>query len=707
MVNFKGMNQSEGPKNSHDVVSSTPDTNPLGKVGLEKLKSIYQHHLESKSSVFKRYAGKHTPLFSFSTDGRVKTAVFQVDQSGASPEIVIGLDFFIENNLSLRQAEWVMLHELTHFKDFDSDKESYLKNFEQAQTLGRELTERLAVAYREKYSEELPESRKASLAKRLGEMYSSGYFNVIDDIWVNHTVEGEEDFARGGKGDVEREALYKKVLSPSNNLSYHDFESYQFLYAILRGENVDEGFRVTENAQAALGKDYKIMGKELTTQDVIDTYLNPQKKDRRIGVKTTGTKTRHQMLSLTLLPTYTELLFNDMMRALDAYHGDPMKDIDKELDDLLKLFEKMFPDFIPHEVIKAWSKHSKEAEGNDVDKENKIERVDPKKVAQEKIDEQARKWRNENNIDENLHKRIKDVERDIAPHIALLDELWRSIATGVALERRKSSGGLYKTGKQVNLPAFVREFPKVIRGHVDKLQVMERSEMVEQSVNKPERVEVTLVLDRSGSMFWDGDENKGMNSSKNKAIERATLLIMKSLERFNQFVDSTREETKTKLFADTEVILYGTHAWIKKPFRKSASLGKDRVEQYSVMASLTDNYSDNNEEEALALITNATTGETEGYIAEKKLLKIAFLVTDGGTNPSPEILVQISELEKKGVHVHAIQIGDVGEDEIKLFTETWNTGRSVPLGYCIGNDLAQLAPVVAKMLEEELSDVEI
>lgn len=703
------MNMSGVPRNNKEVASTIPDTKSLSPIGLEKLQSIYKHHLESKRHTFERYAGKHAPSFRFSTDGSTKTAVFQVDRSGASPEVVIGLDFFVENNLSLRQAEWVMMHELTHFKDFDSDKENYLKNFERAQTLGRELTDRLATAYKEKYGEDLPESRKASFAQRLGEMYSSGYFNVVDDIWVNHTVEGEPDFAKDGEGDSEREMLYKKVLSPSNNLSYHDFESYQFLYAMLRGENVTEGFRITEGAEVALRKDYKIMGREVGTQGVIDVYLNPQKKESRIGTKATDIKTRHQMLSFTLLPTYTELLYADMMRVLDAYHDDPMKDMDKELDDIIKLFGKMFPDFIPHEVIEAWSKHSKEAEGKEAnDKDAKKQsRVDPQKVAQEKIDAQAKGWREENNIDEGLHEHIKDVEKDIAPHIASLDELWRSIATGVSLERRKSSGGLYKTGKQVNLPAFVRHFPKVIHGHVDRLQVMERSEMVEQAVNKPERIEVSLILDRSGSMFWDGEENKGMESSKNKAIERVTLLVMKSLERFNQFIDSTREETKTKLFADTEVILYGTHAQLKKPFRKNASLGKDRVEQYSVMASLGDNYSGNNEEEALSLINNATTGEIEGRISEKKLLKIAFLITDGGTNPSPEILAQISELEKKGVHVHAIQIGDVSIDEIELFNATWNKERSVPLGHSIGNDLSQLAPVVAKMLEEELSDVEI
>ncbi|TXI10247.1 MAG: VWA domain-containing protein [Polynucleobacter sp.] len=699
------MNPSGAPKYDQEVVGTVPDPKSLSPKGLENLKSIYQNHLENKKPLFKKYAGKHAPSFRFSTDGSVKTAMFKVGQNGTSPEVVIGLDFFAENNLSMTQAEWVMMHELTHFKDFDSDHENYLKNFERAKNLGQELTDKLANAYKQKYGEDLPESRKMSLTHRLGEMYSSGYFNVVDDIWVNHTVEGEPTFAKGTSGDSEREKLYTKVLSPSKNLSYHDFESYQFLYAMLRGENVDEGFRVTENAQSALGKDYKIMGKEVNTQDIIDTYLNPQKKDKKLGIKATDTKTRHQMLSLTLLPTYTELLFNDVLRELDKYHDDPTKDMDKVLDEILKLFEKMFPDFIPHEVIEQWGKYSKEMEGKEAEsgKDKKPDAVDPKKVAQEKIDKQAKDWRQENNIEEDLHSHIKDVEKDIAPYISSLDELWRAISTGVSLERRKSSGGLYKTGNQVNLPSFIRQFPKVVQGQVDRLHVMERSEMVEQSTNKPERIEVSLILDRSGSMFQDG----GMGSSKNKAVERVALLVMKSLERFNQFVDSTREETKTKLFADTEVILYGTHAKLKKPFRKSSSLGKDRVEQYHVMASLAENYRQNNEEEALAIINDSTTLETEENIAHKKLLKIAFLITDGGTNPSPEILSQISELEKKGVHVHALQIGDVSEEEIELFTSTWNDGRATPLGYLIGDDLSQLAPVITEMLKEELGDVEI
>lgn len=699
------MNPSGAPKYDQEITGTTPDTKSLSPKGLENLKSIYQNHLENKRPLFKKYAGKHAPSFTFSTDGSVKTAMFKVGQNGASPEVVIGLDFFAENNLSMTQAEWVMMHELTHFKDFDSDHENYLKNFERSKSLGRELMDRLATAYKQKYGEDLPESRKMSLTHRLGEMYSSGYFNVVDDIWVNHTVEGEPPFAKGTTGDSEREKLYTKVLSPSKNLSYHDFESYQFLYAMLRGENVDEGFRVTENAQVALGKDYKIMGKEVNTQDIIDTYLNPQKKDKKIGVKATDTKTRHQMLSLTLLPTYTELLFNDVLRELDKYHDDPTKDMDKVLDEILKLFEKMFPDFIPHEVIEQWGKYSKEMEGKEVEsgKDKKPDEVDPKKAAQEKIDKQAKDWRQENNIEEDLHSHIKDIEKDIAPYISSLDELWRTIATGVSLERRKSSGGLYKTGNQVNLPSFIRQFPKVVQGQIDRLHVMERSELVEQSINKPERIEVSLILDRSGSMFQNG----GMGSSKNKAVERVTLLVMKSLERFNQFVDSTREETKTKLFADTEVILYGTHAKLKKPFRKNTTLGKDRVEQYHVMASLVENYRENNEEEALAIINNATTLGVEENIAHKRLLKIAFLITDGGTNPSPEILSQISELEKKGVHIHALQIGDVSEEETELFTATWNDGRPTPLGYLIGDDLSQLAPVITEMLKEELGDVEI
>ncbi len=684
--------------------SQENNTEEVEKKGKEQLRIIYTEHLTSLIERFKRYAGSSIPSFSFSTDGNVDTAVFRAYRDGRPPEIVIGLDFFIKNNLTLKQAEWVMLHELTHFKDYAKDKAQYMSMSEKCEKWGQELTDKLSNYYKETYNEELPEIRKRMLRDKLAKIYSSGYVNVMDDIWVNHSVQEDDDFEEGNEGDKEREDLYKKVLSPNRILSYHDFESYQFLYACLRGENVNEGFRITERTQEALGRDYRLLGQTVNTKQIIDSFLNPGNKEAIIGNrKKTDSKGRHDALNVTLLPTYTELLFNDMKRALDEYHDDPNKDLDKQLDDLIKMFEKMFPDFIPHDVIKSWGKY-KEGEKEDAPKTTITSKnINPQGTSHEVVEDESRKWREDNNISEETNERVKQIEEDIKKYLNKLNELWKRISSSVSVERTFHGGGKYKKGKQINVPAFIREYPKVTTGQINDLRVMERLEYIERPVNKPEKIEISLLLDRSRSMFGD---NSSYETPKNKAIERVTLLIMKSLERFNRHLNNVREETKTKLKADTEVILYGTHATTRKPFKGSSAIGKDRAFQYKVMEDLKESLGNTVDENALAKVNDYTDKQKVEEIKAGKLLKIVFLITDGASNKRDSLIKQIEDLKRKGVHLYAIQIGDVTEDEVRLFDALWNDGDE-KLGFRVGNDLSKLVPAITEMLEKELEDVEI
>lgn len=699
------MNSFQSPENNTEIEDIK---------GREQLRIIYTEHLTSLIDRFKRYAGSSMPNFSFSKDDSVRTAVFCAYRDGRPPEIIISLNFFIKNNLTLKQAEWVMLHELTHFKDYAKDKTQYMSMSEKCEKWGQELTDKLSNYYKETYGEELPEIRKRMLSDKLAKIYSSGYVNIMDDIWVNHSIQEEDSFREGDIGDKEREDLYKKVLSPSRILSYHDFESYQFLYACLRGENVNEGFRITERTQEALSRDYRLLGQTVSTKEIIDSFLNPNNKEAKIGNrKKTDSKGRHDALNVTLLPTYTELLFNDMKRSLDEYHSDPNKDLDKQLDDLIKMFEKMFPDFIPHDVIESWADYKeKEGEKKETPEIPKVTATDPQKSSHKVVEDESRKWREDNNISEETNERVKQIEEDIKKYLNKLNELWKRISSGVSVERTFHGGGKYKKGKQINIPAFIREYPKVTTGQINDLRVMERLEHIERPINKPEKIEVSLLLDRSRSMFGgeydyaSGVDKVEYDSPKNKAIERVTLLIMKSLERFNRHLNNVREGTKTKLKADTEVILYGTHATTRKPFKGNGAIGKDRVFQYKVMEDLKESLGNTVDESALAKVNDYIDKQKVEEIKAGKLLKIVFLITDGASNKRDSLTKQIEDLKRKGVHLYAIQIGDVTEEEISLFDALWNEGDD-KLGFRVGNDLSKLVPAITEMLEKELEDVEI
>jgi hypothetical protein len=672
----------------------------------------FQNILDRARSRFTDFAGPRVPSFRFANEheSHVKTAYFTHNRGDGKPEVVMSPDFFIQNNLTNAQVEWVMMHELGHFLDWKKSKRTYEENFVKARDLGNVLAKDLADEYKKRYSEDLPAIRVASIGAKLGEIYSSGYYNVLDDVWVNHTVQESQEFAPGTPGDVEREELYKKTLSPARNLSYHEFESYQYLYALLRGENVQEGFRITEAPEKALRQEYRVFGKTLTVKDIIDIYFNPvQEKGGRS--KKTDHRTRHSVAEMTLLPAYTTLLKNDMLRVLDDYHKNPMKDFDKILSELIEKYGSMFPDFIPHEVFDEWSTYTEKKDAEERDNEMGStpppKREDPREAAKKRVEESMRQWREQHNIREDLHTHVTKVEHTIQQYLNELDQLWKQISTGVTVERRRGATGNHAHGARISIPQFIRQYPRVINGQADKLRVMERFDPVEQAINRPERIEVTLILDRSSSMFpWDPN-SPPMDSPKNKALEEVTLLVMKSLERFNSYLDSTRDETRTKLHADTEVILYGARAEIGKPFRGEGSLGNDRVEQYKVMEQLANDMSANNEEAALQILTKDMNSEKPSLIEQKKLLKIAILITDGGTHPSEELLSQINRLTKDGVHIFALQIGKVSDQEKKLFEETWMKNRADPLGYVIGEDLSMLGPSIAKVLEDELSSVEV
>lgn len=682
---------------------SSKETLPEDEV---ELREFYRNHLESKLAEFQRYAGPHAPPIRFAhEDESVPTAYFDHAANDGKGEVVLGLDFFVKNKLSPTQAEWVVKHELEHFKDFDRDPQSYTKMFEATQVRSRMLTDRLAQAYEEQHGEPLSDIRKASIRNQLPQMYFRAYYNSVEDIHVNHSVALDPDYAPGTHGDHEHEQLYKEVLSPSHLLSEQEMESMQYMWSMLRGENVRQGNRLTEAVQSELMRDHSVFGKPLSTKEIIDTRLNPTSKVYR----SPSHAERHRVLDSTLRDSYERLLLTDMLRALEDYKGSPQEQFDTFMDGLIKQAESMFPDFIPEEVIKKWSEQKSEnKEEADAQSDNES-KIDPEQAKNEHAKKQAEKqkqWREQHGISEVTHEQIQKHEAAIQRYIDDLDELWRAITAGVAVERVRVPGGAAKSGTRINVPAIIRQYDLLATGRTDELRPFLKTERREAAVMKPERIEVSLILDRSGSMWGWGDGRK--LSAKNRAIAEVSLLLMRSLERFNMYLDRVRDETKTKLFADSEVILYGTNAHVQKPFRgRTGSMAADRVEQYKVMESLSKNMGMNNEEAALGLVNKSIDLRKRSELEENKLMKIAVLITDGGTHPSPEIMQQIKELEAKGTKVYAIQIGDVNDREVELFKQTWVNDRPEPLGYLIGSDLSKLAPTLEMLLAEELSQVQI
>lgn len=806
---------------------------------VSEIQKYYQEVLEKATPLFDSYAGKKRLKFEFISDPSVTTAYFGVNQKGGNPEIKVGLEFFIKNKLSAEQAVWVLMHELTHFTDYAGDRLTYMGQFENAKVLGVNMTDRLAEYFKTKSEEagegkELTPAQKKSLANKISKIYSSGYYNIINDIYVNQNVATTTEYTHdknknqnSKQGEVSK--LYSEILFKERDFSAMP-EFYQYLYFMLRGENVPEGMRVTEGAQAALAKDYEVNFKKydnrrgfavpikkiMGTQEIINTFLNPnsieqfegdEKEVRINNQKDKSLKYRSEYVDSALLPTFSDLLFNDLKDKLDELEKQQQENKDKEkggegnekedgeqgeedgggngdeekgesedgkgkneseggegekgekgndpadglgdfLDDILDKMEEGSPDFIPDEVLDQYAewkegddkkeseeKAKKEIEDKkakeDKDKADAKEKEKAKEEAQEKAEQNKQKqledaiknFAEKNNISEDTAERVAAARKDVAPYIDKLNELWKRIALQQGSEATSSVEGEYRTGSEVNVDAFIRQFDRVINSEFEKLRIMKRVEHEEKPSDRPERIEVSLILDQSGSM---GDKRTvgskviydGHKTIKNKIAERVATMLLVSLDNFNQWLAHVREQSKSKLHVDTEVIAFGDDSENITNFRYTDSgidgvesdmnSGQKGVSNYKAVESVGIDMGYTYDHTALDAVLKNVKGEVKEKISAGKIMKIAFEITDGVSSDSTKTKDRIQKLKDAGVLVFAFQIGDVDEDDVEAFEDTWNTNADgVQRGYVVGENYAKLPEMIAKMLEEFLGEVKV
>ncbi len=353
--------------------------------------------------------------------------------------------------------------------------------------------------------------------------------------------------------------------------------------------------------------------------------------------------------------------------------------------------ESHSPDFIPGEVKESYGKWY----------EGEMKKAKDLKT-----------WAEQNKVSEDVAERVIAAKRDVAFYVKRLSELWRRITTGRGSDIESVKTGGHKSGTGLDVDAFIKQAPSWLSGNYNDLKVMNQREAIVAPSDRPLRIEISLMIDQSISM---GEDHK---SEKNKLVERVSILLNESIDDFNRFLMSARERSKSELHADTEVIVFGNEAEVVQPFRytKSGCRGADADRRSATKGVINFNtfkhigtprgYTYDNE--ALTKVEESMTHQELARIKEGKTLKIAFLITDGGSSNPSETFKKIEELTRRGVQVFAFQIGEVNDGEKVTFENTWNKSKDgVKRGYVVGEDFGLLPDLVAKMLEKYLGNVKI
>ena len=322
----------------------------------------------------------------------------------------------------------------------------------------------------------------------------------------------------------------------------------------------------------------------------------------------------------------------------------------------------------------------------------KFDEMDEAEQAEYKQEKTQQAWDQENGITPMERKIDTEVRKTIDPLREEMRKFWDSLI-GKAMEyelvtvHEQTKGRLY-------VPSVINHFAdlenRTRSGDNTPLEIYDQKVLEKNLVQKPERIEVSIVLDCSGSM----------NGERMQVARETTALLLYSLIDFNQKLRLTHA---TNLQTDSEVLRFGSEGKVTKHFKKET--GSDDADDKSICRALGKINSDLGgtcPSISLNYIRGNMTKDDERKIKEEKLIKIVFVVTDGDSDwNTPPVLKSLSQ---SGVFVVSFLVGsDVDKDS---FNNVWNNkANKNNRGIYIGNNVKTLPSQLMDQLSSLLGNI--
>jgi len=700
------------------------------------------------------FVNNHKRLFnSFAEDISIKFEMgdaFFIDYERG----YISLDskWFFEKGYNKEQILWATFHELAHFRDLIQDKEGVVDGFEYIKEKAGALAE------------------SSGMNEQLAYNTYHTLFNCLDDIYVNRVVSRQASFYEADRqGGKQVEQLYKEKLFKDNDFAKeHDRANalphhLQFAYYLLRKAMLpQEEVKISDEVKNALQTRIEVDTKSYTPEELIRSFMVPgRSKDSKATI-------RHEYLKKYLEPLYEELIRKDLeegdnkdpqssdqsnqgdgedsrseSQPSDTGENGPQADSrepgtqgqptqqrgdkdqgesdenksashpqqnqsDSAGNEQKRMFEKWSnihnefasnsPDQIEQEQIEKFIEQEQSK-----NEERKVEKS-KSKSEKESTDIQTsadKMWAEKNEIrDRDIYhelQKLREIEESIIPHLNSLTELWQSIVAGRSSEFISTKDTLHTSGQELNIDSVIENMGSIYAGQSTP-RIYEKNIVKERSVNKPELIRVRLIVDKSGSM----DEEV-----KQKVLQQVLVLVLRSIQQFNEMLDLTRSSTGSKLRAETQVLGFSdTLTELKK---LESELDEDKEPTLEVLNVLQQSGAENGgtyDDLALDHVLNNQDDSNKQKIDNGKILDILFEITDGGSSRAEESKKAVSKMEEVGIHANAFQIGEVGAGEKETFNEVWNNS-GIKRGLVIGTDIEKLVPAVAEALKKYLHDVKV
>ncbi|MDP3696990.1 MAG: vWA domain-containing protein [Candidatus Taylorbacteria bacterium] len=642
-------------------------------------------------------------------------------------EINLDIRWFAKRDYSKEQILWALLHENVHFIDLANDPEQMMANFEYIKQGARQTGTVILQKWEAKYGQSDPEfieglktpqpidpedpnSETMNATEMAAYEIRHRFFNILDDIYVNKTVSRKAPFYESQEpGGLEVRRLYREKLFKGTDYS-SDPRHRQIMDSLLREDMVpDEDTVWAQEVKAILDRKILFQGQEYTIKEIVDNFIKPRTgRDTKAGQ-------RYFVIKNVIEPIFLELLNKDLEewdpQKPKEGEGQGNKGEDgkgKDSPSQANPFGRPYrddqqnnPDQFKPSQMRKWSDKKKDDDKKESDKitqDKENDKKTPEQLAQEAQNAMDREWADKNSIPYELIHKFRNIEKEVAPYLQDLSELWQRIIFGSTKKTERGMVGYFPSGTEMSIPKVIDEWPKIEKGQLEETRVMRKMETKEILIKNPELIRVRLVGDMSGSM----------NEAKRHVLEQCIVLLLSSLREFNTYLNLTRSRTKSNLEVDTEVWVFGDDAQKVKQLRSGPGQGmeNDRVEAIKIFQHLQNTLGNTFDNKALEEIIKSLELDKE-KIEQGKIMEIVFEITDGGSSASDKTKTAVDSLIRINVIARAFQIGSVSDEEKEIFNKVWNEGREEKLGEAMGEKIENLVPAIAELLKKYLGQVRL
>ncbi|MCQ4922041.1 VWA domain-containing protein [Tissierella carlieri] len=276
-------------------------------------------------------------------------------------------------------------------------------------------------------------------------------------------------------------------------------------------------------------------------------------------------------------------------------------------------------------------------------------------------------------------------------------QFWKKLIGDAKKEISVKKDGQIK-GK-LDIDSLIKFYPDFVeaekKGNYKNLPIFNRYLLEPRTGILPERIEISFVIDNSGSM----------NQSKIEAARKALAVTLLSIDDFNQYLKSNAEQLNQKVEVLSETWFFGSKYYNVKEFNDKNVKEKEKSDIIRSIVKLDAADGATDDASCLREIFNRITPMQESELKKGKQIKIIFEITDGASSFPGLAKEVVQELLSRHVQVYAFQIGKNSTANEKIFNFVWNEGYKQPHGVIIGEQVEKLPKELLKAVGKNMQSI--